>query len=124
MALGPPFLECPSCKGFVNHEPFEEWSSMGARKRFTWVGTSLAVAVSLGILPLLACGLADIISRERTSPRTLLFIGGTGLFVALAITYANLHQRIRRSRRRMSDPMYRAKLVKYQMSATGSPLGS
>jgi len=111
LPIGRPFLDCPACRGFVERPPYREWSSMPAVDRLRTLLGGCFVAAALALAATL---LVSLVRGERSTETIL----ATGLvFVALALCGWGLFvsSAIQRSNRRMSDPMYRARLVEFEM---------
>ncbi len=118
-AIGPPFKSCPGCGGIVPRPPYQEWVFLGAVERLTCVGLPAGIAIALGLLPALVYGAVGLALPRGRDPVWLLLVAVAGLVVALAIWSTRLTRDVRRSRRRMADPMYRAKLVEFEIAAQG-----
>ena len=109
--VGRPFVECPGCRGFVDRPPYREWSGMPAPARLRlllggcFVATALAAALTL---------VFSLLRTERTV-ESILATGLVLLAVALSSWGLVLSSAIQRSNRRMSDPMYRARLAEFEM---------
>jgi hypothetical protein len=113
VAIGSPFQECASCGALVSRAPVNEWDFLdpGSRARY---GLEHAVrALTAAALPaLLYVGFARFTGRE-------VLVWGlvtAALFgVLLAIPFAaHVVASVRRSRRRLADPMYLAKLMAFE----------
>jgi hypothetical protein len=73
-----------------------------------------------GMIPGLLYALGSILFDQPYSMLAFLIAIGVGALLAGGAWLANTAQEIRRSRRRMGDPMYRAKLVEFGTQATRS----
>lgn len=112
LAVGRPFEECPKCRTPVGRPSTNEWDLLGPGEKLFWLAARSALSIVIGLVPALAYG-------------TLAYEGGAGdLRILLALALAGpalvlffplsgaLHA-IRRSRARMADPMYRARMVEF-----------
>lgn len=115
--FGRPFLECPDCGALTPCAAFDEWSLMSASDRARLVGSGAAYALALGLLPALLYALVGILRGAAAPPLHLVLAATIGVALVAGIWAARLSEAIRRSRRRMSDPMYLAKLAEFGMQA-------
>ena len=90
---------------------------MAPAARLSYVGTKATFALALGLLPALLFGLYSIATGADAGRGALLGLALGGTLLSLGLRLALLAGDIRRSRIRMSDPMYRAKLVRFEMRA-------
>jgi len=110
MVIGSPFQECPRCGAFVERNRCREWDLFDVAAKTGYFLGSLGAWLALGLLP----GLIYLLVRGRDfDPRWLALALVAGPLFAAAIPALGLAQRVRRSRARMSDPMYRAKLLEF-----------
>ncbi len=115
--VGMPFETCAACGVPVPRPPRNEWSLMSSGDKSRLVGTAFARALSIGLLPALAYGLSLFVgSTAPNATRTVLVLGGVGSALACGVVIARLAKDVGRSRRRMSDPMYLARLAEYGMA--------
>ena len=115
--IGRPFLECVDCGTLTPCPAFDEWSLMSARDRLRLVGSGAAYAIALGLLPALLYALVGIVRGSAAPPLHLVLAAALGVALATGIWAARLADVVRRSRRRMTDPMYLAKLAEFGMQA-------
>lgn len=90
---------------------------MSAATKLELVISELVLAVCAGLLPALLLGLYGLVEGTEPSRERFVAVAATGLVVATSAWLVHLTRRIRGSRRRMGDPMYRAKLIEFVMSA-------
>lgn len=115
--VGAPFCVCPQCGAYVQRRPYDEWALMGARARLELLAGGIGSAGALGLLPALGYALLCI-ARGRPAPPEELAIGAAaGFLVAVSVWGARFAAALRRSRRRMADPMYQARLVEFGMAS-------
>ena len=120
-AIGRPFAECPRCGAYVSRAPFEEWALMGPGTRLGLVASQGTLAFAVGLIPAVALGLAGLVRQGGTGDRlTLVAVAGLGIAAAVAVWLALLSRHVRRSQRRMGDPMYRAKLAEFGMQSSAA----
>ncbi len=119
-AIGPPFAPCPRCGGFVARPPFQEWVLLGALGRMRCLGLPAGIALVTGLIPALGYAGVGLALPHGRDPVWLLIVAGVGLCVSVAIWLASLSRDVRRSQRRMADPMYRAKLVEFELATQGA----
>jgi hypothetical protein len=112
-----PFEPCTSCGAFVARPGANEWDLLPLGLKTRHVAQSALLALSLGIVPALV-HLAATLTQGAAweAKQALLWLAG-GCVVAGCYAGSRLGSRIQRSRRRMGDPMYRARLVKYEIEA-------
>lgn len=116
-AIGVPFEACPACAGFVPRPSLHEWELMGPATRLACLAPQLALVLALGLLPALAVAGATLASGGARDPLALLWAAGLGLAFVLGLWLARVASDVRRSRRRLNDPMYRAKLAKFELAS-------
>jgi hypothetical protein len=112
-AIGRSFEECSSCGTFVPRTPFDEWALMGTRTRLGVLCADGAIVLALGLTPAALAGVGALLSERAAQPRTLLILAGAGLVLSLGAWMGRMSHTLNRSRRRMSDPWYRAKLAQF-----------
>ncbi len=115
--VGRPFEECPRCRVFVERPRCTEWDLLGAGEKAAFLADRLAPFLVLGLVPALA-GYALGLRSGAPDLRLVLGLFLGGLFVLGFFPVANVLHTVRRSRSRMSDPMYRARLVEYGRKAS------
>ena len=118
LTLGAPFLEC-TCGTFAARPPFCEWDMLEPPGKANFLGRGVVWLLS-GMIPGLLYALGSILLERPYSMLVFLIGVGVGALVAGGVWLASASQEIRRSRRRMRDLMYRAKLVEYGTQATRS----
>jgi len=111
--VGEPFTTCRLCGGFVDRSPNDEWAMMGVGARLVILLGGAAFAGSAGLVPALAWASYRLVRGAAIDPLPLAVTAGAGLLVGVGLFGMRLSTVIRRSRRRMGDPMYRAKLVEF-----------
>lgn len=114
-----PFEECPRCRVVVARPGAGEWDLLAPPRRLEWIAERLAPPLVLGAAPglaLLAWQPDDGGAREGWFERPLVVLA-IGLVLGLVAGWTRVQGRIRRSRARMNDPMYRARLVAFERRA-------
>ncbi len=112
-AIGAPFERCAACGTFVSRAPFQEWDLWRAGARAAYLFEKGAFALALGSLPGLAYLLTATVRRQALDLGVALALFGGGALLAAFISGSALASAVRRSRARMSDPMYRARMVEF-----------
>lgn len=113
VAIGSPFQECPECGALVARGPVNEWDFLAAGARARYGLERAARVVGLSLLP----GLVYLAAtRIGGRPIEAWSLGATLVLGILLATPLAAHgvQSVRRSRRRLMDPMYRAKLMAFE----------
>jgi hypothetical protein len=116
-AIDKPFVECRGCGAFVRRAGVNEWDLLPHAERLRHVGRAARVALLSG----LGLGLAQLVfvlgqgRGWRLGEAAIACAVGT--LVAGAWLGVRLAGAIRRSRRRLGDPMYRARLVEFELRA-------
>ena len=122
--VGKPFLTCPSCGTHVPRPRFDEWTLMSRSVRLGILARTAVRGLVLGLAPAVVLGLVGIAAGRTASSRaTLAALGIAGAVVGLAVAMALLGNELGRSRRRMSDPLYRARLVEFGIRSSRAPSG-
>lgn len=118
--IGKPFVVCSTCDTFVPCEPFNEWDFLdrGAKGRLLMI-VGLQILV-FGAIPALLYGVADVARRGDYDVRLLLIALAAGLVGVALVRGAAFSAQVARSRRRVADPMYRAKLVEFGRGGNAS----
>lgn len=112
LTVGRPFEECAKCRTLVSRPATNEWDLLGAAGKTAWIVDRMAPLFVLGLVPAgayWALGPRD--GAEGTRTLLVLLCAGPALMGGLALSLAR--RAIRRSRARMADPMYRARLVEF-----------
>jgi hypothetical protein len=117
-SIGKPFAQCAGCEALVAREGAHEWDLLPAAARLAHLGRAAgrALAAGLGAAAAQAAGALGTGSGWR--PGTTLAWLGAGLALGALVEGTRLTRAIRRSRRRLSDPMYRAKLVEHELATS------
>ena len=116
-AIGRPITKCPKCGAWVERSSFNEWDLFSPPEKMRHVGEKGALLVGLGIAPALLYAVAALVRRGAYDPLVLAALVGVGLLLAIGGLSARVGRDIRRSRSRMADPIYRAQLVEFGMTA-------
>ena len=111
-AVGRPFEECRTCRTFVGRPATNEWALMGAGRRALWVVDRVAPYLVIGLVPA-ALYWALYVRLGEGDARVLMALLAAGPPVLAALPAWTARLAIRRSHARMSDPMYRARLVEF-----------
>jgi len=118
LSIGTPFLEC-ACGTFAARPPFSEWDMLDPPTKLSFLGRGLVWFLS-GMIPGLLYALTAVVRGRGYSVSAFLIAVAAGALLAGGGWAVRAALHIRRSRRRMGDPMYRAKLVEYGTQATRS----
>ena len=115
--IGRPLEECAACGDVVLRSGTTEWELLRASQRLDLIARRGLVALAIGLAaPVLywAATRAQGIAWQPLHAALCLAVGW-----AIAGTWqgSRLAAAIRRSRRRMSDPMYLAMLMQHQLAA-------
>lgn len=89
---------------------------MQRASRLRLVLGELAIAVCVGLLPVAAYAAWGLVLGPRPGRTQVLLAAAAGTLVAGLVWLAHLAGRIRDSRRRMADQLYRAELVKFELA--------
>lgn len=109
-----PFDQCASCAAFVACLGANEWELLRLGEKTGHVARHGFRAVAFGLVPAVVHLLVTVVGGEGWLRR--LWCGSRpGGPAPAAVEGARLGSRIQRSRRRTSDPMYMARLVKYEL---------
>jgi len=117
---GKPFDECPSCGARVATGPFSEWDTMPASLKFNNIVNGLRWALLIGLLSGSVYTLWAMIIGDGASRLSVAIAFSLGFVVSGSWRGVWLVEAIQRSRRRMSDPMYTARLVKFELERLGA----
>ena len=112
-AVGRPFEECPRCRTFVQRPATDEWDLLGLGGKCSWILAELAPFLGLGLVPAFAYW-ALAFRGGRGNPDLLLALACASPLLVTALPLALALRAIRRSRARMTDPMYRARLMEFR----------
>ncbi len=116
-SVGIPFCVCGSCGAYIAREPYDEWALMGVGKRLELLGSGIGFSGALGLVPALGYACVRMLGREPVELEVLAVVAGSGFVLAVGAWCTRFAGLVRRSRRRMSDPMYQAKLVEFGMAS-------
>ena len=112
-----PFDPCPGCGAFVARRGANEWDLLRLGERSGHIARHTLRTLMLGLAPALVHLVTTLVQGSPWhAVESLLWLAG-GWVVAGCYEGSRLTSRIQRSRRRMADPMYRARLVKYEIEA-------
>jgi hypothetical protein len=111
--VAPPFEECPRCRALIESPGAREWSVLPPVQRLGWLGSRLAPWATVLALPALAYGALGF-HGQPGELRTLLGLSACAALLFLALPVPATLRIIRRSRIRMADPMYCARLVEFE----------
>lgn len=112
-----PFAQCGECGTFVARAGAQEWDLLPASTRLGWLARIGAWALLGALLAALALLGSARARGARPSPREAALWLALGAAGAGALSASRLARAIRRSRRRLADPMYRAKLIEFELAA-------
>ena len=111
--IGVPFLECTRCGSFVQRQAHHEWDMLPPATKLRYVGKTGFVWFLAGAIPGLLYGITAMVFFGGFHPLALLISVTVGAVLALALWLGLVSKEVHRSRRRMGDPMYQAKLVEF-----------
>ena len=117
-SIDEPLEQCAACGSVVVRQGVNEWDLLKPGQKAGHLARhavgALIVGMALALVPLTA-----VLGTGRSwgPGDALLWLAG-GWILAGIWESSRLAARIRRSRRRMGDPMYLAKLVEYEIAAT------
>jgi hypothetical protein len=119
-AIDKPFFECLGCGAFVPRPGANEWDLLPRGERARHVTRATAIALATGV----AFGLAYVAfalgqGRGWQPAEALVFVGA-GVAVGGFAVGSRLVAAIQRSRRRLGDPMYRARLIEFEMGTAAT----
>src|SRR5262245_305365 len=120
--IGPPFSQCWRCGGQVEKSGVHEWDMHTRAASWAIAARRGRFALAAGIMPALVYAGLTLTGPRSFDARTALLFLGAGWLAAGVFEAARLSMEIGASRRRMSDPMYRAKLVQHGIAASRSAL--
>ncbi len=123
VVIGSPFQECPRCGAFVPRESFSEWDVLGTSAKARYLAEGLALFLALGALPGLIYLLAALVQGKEYDWRVLVGLLVAGSLLVGALPVIGLVRTVKRSRQRLADPMYRAKLVEFGRRAARGRIG-
>ena len=113
LTVGSPFEECPKCRALVGRPSTKEWDLLRAGEKLGWFVDRAAPFLVLGIAPGLAYPWL-VSPEEHADPWILIALLCAGPLLLGSIALSGTQRIIRRSRSRMADPMYRARLVEFE----------
>lgn len=118
--VGRPFEECPKCRAFVGRPSTNEWDLLKSGGRALWIAELVAPFLALGLVPALAYwALAFRDGKGNLSILVALLFAGPAVVLVMPLSHAL--RAIRRSRARMADPMYRARLIEFGRRTSVGP---
>lgn len=119
VAIGPPFVECPSCRATIMLDHVNEWDmkDFGSKAYFIFVHSYTCLFWSFGmtILPCFLILIPAIKVRLKHVPNGTLWlcVGAWACISAIAVSTfytKSLLREIRESKQRMKDPAYADRL--------------
>jgi len=111
--IGKPFVVCSTCDTFVPCAPFNEWDFLDGNTKARLLMTVGLQVLVFGVIPGLVYGVGEVLLRGDYDLRILLVVLAVGLLGVGLVRGAAFSAQVGRSRRRVADPMYRAKLVEF-----------
>ena len=114
--VGRPLSECASCGGVVVRRGAGEWALLGAGQKLDFVVRHAALAAVTGLVAPLIHLAATRFLEVPWRPFDAAISLAAGWLVAGGWMASRLLAAIRRSQRRMRDPMYLAKLVQNELA--------
>jgi hypothetical protein len=117
VSVGRPFEECPRCRALAARPATNEWDLLGPGEKAYWLADRVAPFFVLGLVP--ALGYWMFAFREGSGELPMLVaLLCAGPILAGMLPLSTALQSIRRSRGRMADPMYRARLIEFSRRAS------
>jgi len=120
--VGPPFEHCPACGELTARPGYNEWALLGPSVRLGHLLRRTLRAASFGVLPVLLYLGFNLSGGLAVDLLVVLALSALGLGAAGTWVVTRTAGEIARSRRRMTDPMYLAKLAKFAKSSTAPVL--
>jgi hypothetical protein len=114
--VGRPLSECISCGGVVLRQGASEWALLGAAQRLDLVAHHALWALAVGVVALPVYFVAAKALERPWRPLNAAICLAAGIALAGGWMGSRLALTIRRSQRRMRDPMYLAKLVQHELA--------
>jgi hypothetical protein len=114
--VGRPLSECGACGGVVLRQGASEWALLGAGQRLDLVARHALWALAVGVIALPIYLVAAKALERPWRPLNAAICLAAGLVLAGGWMGSRLVVAIRRSQRRMRDPMYLAKLVQHELA--------
>lgn len=114
-AIDKPFFECLGCGAFVPRPGANEWDLLPRAERLRHVTRATGLALATGVV--FGCAyLAFALGQGRgwQLAEAVVFVAA-GAAVGGFAAGSRLLTAIQRSRRRLGDPMYRARLIEFEM---------
>ena len=111
-----PLQQCAGCGGFVIRPGATEWDFLKLGEKVGHVARHTFAALTGGLALPLAHAAIEFGAGRAWQPRDLLLWLAAGWALAGTWAGSRLVAKIRRSRRRMRDPMYLAKLVEHEIA--------
>ena len=110
--VGRPFEECPKCRTLVGRPSSHEWDLLGPGGKVSWIADLSTPFLVVGLVPALAYWV--LVFRDgRGDLGVLVTLLCAGLTILALLPLSRALRAIRRSRARMADPMYRARLLEF-----------
>jgi hypothetical protein len=116
--IGKPFEQCGRCDGYAARAPANEWDLSRAGIKLRHITRHATWAFAVGLTPFVVYSIATPLGGRELESRTALLLLAGGWLLAVIWQVARLSSAIGHSRRRMSDPMYRARLVEFELAGT------
>ena len=120
--IGPPFSVCTGCSEFISRPLFNEWALLSLSTQLGQLALAGVRIFVFGTVPAVLYAGFMLSAGEAVDP------GAATLVVALGVTAAGAWvgfrsvDEITRSRRRMTDPMYLARLAEFAKASTTAVL--
>lgn len=111
--IGKPFEECSACGDYVPMQGTDEWELMPVTSRLRCLVHTVVTTLMLAIFPGLAYALYTVAADIELRVQLVLGWCAFGLAGAAYLRGTSLSTAIRRSRGRLEDPMYRARLIEF-----------
>lgn len=118
-SIGRPFDECMTCGRLVSRSRFTEWGLMKSSTKLRCLGAAAIGWLGMGVLATLVLALGVVIFGRPLDVKNVLTVAVVVLVLAGALQGSRFSKELNRSRARMSDPMYRAKLIEFELATQG-----
>jgi len=115
-SIGRPFDECPRCQTFVPRSHCNEWDFLSFPEQALHLWRAARIALGFGAVAGLSYGTYTLLAPVAFEPRIALGLLAAGVVGLSVWSGSRLFSAIRRSRHRLTDPMYRSKLVQFGIS--------
>lgn len=117
--IGPPFEKCAGCGELISRPSFNEWALLSPSVRLGHLSRAALRTLLFGVVPVLFYVGFNVSGGIEVDRLAAVIAAGLGLAAAGAWVFTGTAGEISRSHRRMTDPMYLARLAEFTRSNTG-----